>query len=93
MARGAAGLLALALCAAGSARAQLRPVEVPVSGRAGIDSLALLGFEVASVRVDNGSLRAVIVVSPETELPPGNGVGVPEIGALTAVRVPVTEGR
>jgi len=68
MARGATGLLALALCAAGSARAQLRPVEVPVSGRAGIDSLALLGFEVASVRVDHGSLRAVIVVSPETEL-------------------------
>lgn len=67
MARGAAGLLVLALCAAGSARAQLRPVEVPVSGRAGIDSLALLGFEVASVREVDGSLRAVIVVSPETE--------------------------
>ena len=67
MARGAAGLLVLALCAAGSARAQLRPVEVPISGRAGIDSLALLGFEVASVRVVDGSLRAVIVVSPQTE--------------------------
>ena len=67
MARGAAGLLVLVLCAAGPARAQLRPVEVPISGRAGIDSLGLLGFEVASVRVVDGSLRAVIVVSPETE--------------------------
>ena len=67
MARGAARLLALLLCAAGSARAQLRPVEVLISGRAGIDSLARLGFEVASVRSVNGALRAVIVVSPETE--------------------------
>src|SRR5262245_50122335 len=67
MARGAAGLLVLALGAAGPARAQLRPVEVPISGRSGIDSLARLGFEVASVRVDHESLRAVIVVSPETE--------------------------
>ena len=67
MARGAAGLLALLLCAAGSTRAQLRPVEVQISGRAGIDSLARLGFEVASVRSVNGALRAVIVVSPETE--------------------------
>jgi hypothetical protein len=45
----------------------LRPVEVAISGRAGIDSLARLGFEVASVRLFNGTLRAVIVVSPETE--------------------------
>lgn len=67
MARGTTGLLALVLCAAGTARAQLRPVEVPVSGRAGIDSLALLGFEVASVRLVDGTPRAVIVVSPETE--------------------------
>jgi zinc carboxypeptidase len=67
MARGPAGLLVLLVCAAGSTRAQLRPVEVPVSGRAGIDSLALLGFEVANVRLVDGVLRAVIVVSPETE--------------------------
>jgi len=67
MARGAAGLLVLVLCAAASARAQLRPVEVPVSGRAGIDSLSQLGFEVASVRLVDGALRAMIVVSPETE--------------------------
>lgn len=67
MARGTAGLLALALCAATSAAAQLRPVEVPVSGRGGVDSLAQLGFEVASVRTIDGALRAVIVVSPETE--------------------------
>jgi hypothetical protein len=40
---------------------------VPISGRTGIDSLARLGFEVASVRFLNGTLRAVIVVSPETE--------------------------
>src|SRR5262245_42679916 len=66
MARGATGLLALLLCAAGSTRAQLRPVEVPISGRAGIDSLARPGFEVASVRSLNGTLRAVVVVSPET---------------------------
>jgi hypothetical protein len=32
-----------------------------------MDSLARLGFEVASVRSFNGTLRAVIVVSPETE--------------------------
>ena len=67
MARGAAGLLALLVCAAGSTRAQLRPVEVPISGRAGIDSLVRLGFEVANVRAVNGALHAVIVVSPETE--------------------------
>ncbi|HET8713892.1 MAG TPA: M14 family metallopeptidase [Gemmatimonadales bacterium] len=67
MARGTAGLLALSLGAALPATAQLRPVEVPISGRAGIDSLARLGFEVANVRAVDGSLRATIVVSPETE--------------------------
>ena len=51
----------------GPARAQLRPVEVAISGRAALDSLARLGFEVAGVRSFNGALRAVIVVSPETE--------------------------
>jgi len=59
------------MCAAlpGAARAQLRVVEVPISGRATLDSLARLGFEVADVRTDEGGelRRAVIVVSPETE--------------------------
>ncbi|HET9385902.1 MAG TPA: M14 family metallopeptidase, partial [Gemmatimonadales bacterium] len=67
MARGAAGLLALLLGILGPARAQLRPVEVSISGRAALDSLAGLGFEVAGVRSLNGVLRAVIVVSRETE--------------------------
>lgn len=49
------------------ASAQLRVVEVPISGRASLDSLARLGFEVADVRSIDGALRAVIVVSPETE--------------------------
>ena len=68
MARGATGLLALLLCAAASrGRAQLRVVEVPISGHASLDSLARLGFEVADVRFIGGTLRAVIVVAPETE--------------------------
>ncbi len=61
-------MLALAaLCAPLAAAAQLRLVEVPVSGRAGLDSLARLGFEVADVRLLDGVPHAVIVVSPETE--------------------------
>ena len=68
MARGATRLLALLLCgAATTAAAQLRVVEVPVSGHAGLDSLARLGFEISDVRRSGTSLRAVIVVSPETE--------------------------
>ena len=69
MARGTAGLLALVLSAAiaAAAPAQLRLVEVPVTGRASLDSLARLGFEVADVRLVNGTLRAALVVSPETE--------------------------
>jgi hypothetical protein len=67
MARGAARLLAaVLLCGAASAEAQLRVVEVPVAGRASLDSLARLGFEVAAVRSEGGTLRAVIVVSEET---------------------------
>jgi zinc carboxypeptidase len=42
-------------------------VQVPVSGRAGLDSLARLGFEIADVRLVDGRLAAVIVVSPTTE--------------------------
>jgi hypothetical protein len=49
------------------ASAQLRVVEVPIAGRAGLDSLQRLGFEVADVRTIAGTARAVIVVSPETE--------------------------
>jgi len=68
MARGATGLLALLLLgAATTAAAQLRVVEVPVSGHAGLDSLARLGFEIADVRGTGATLRAVVVVSPETE--------------------------
>jgi zinc carboxypeptidase len=67
MARGATGFLILLLCGVAAASAQLRVVEVPISGRAGLDSLARLGFEVADVRTIGGSLRAVVVVSPETE--------------------------
>ena len=69
MARGTAGLLALLLSAtfAVAAAAQLRLVEVPISGRGSLDSLARLGFEVVDVRSVAGALRALIVVSPETE--------------------------
>lgn len=56
------------MCGAAAAPAQLRVVEVPISGRASLDSLARLGFEVADVRTIDGAQRAVIVVSPETEL-------------------------
>jgi hypothetical protein len=45
----------------------MRVVEVPISGRASLDSLARLGFEVAEVRSIGGALHAVIVVAPETE--------------------------
>lgn len=41
--------------------------EVPISGRATLDSLARRGFEVAGVREVAGALYAVIVVAPETE--------------------------
>ena len=69
MARGTAGLLALLVFGGGTAAlpAQLRVVEVPISGRASLDSLARLGFEVADIRSTGGTQRAVIVVSPETE--------------------------
>ena len=71
MARGAPGFLALLLWSAWAQRApaQLRVLEVPVSGRPALDSLARLGFEVADVRRVAGELHAVIVVSPEAEAP------------------------
>jgi hypothetical protein len=69
MARRRAGILILALAAAlaGSAAAQLRPLAVRVSGPAGLDSLARLGFEVAGARVVAGGLEALVVASPEAE--------------------------
>ena len=69
MARATTRLLALLLVAAGAApvAAQLRVVEVPISGHASLDSLARLGFEVADVRFIGGEQRAVVVVSSETE--------------------------
>ena len=68
MARRSARLLALLwLAAPAAATAQdLRVAHVPVSGRAGLDSLARLGFEVASIRVIDGRPHAVIVVSDRT---------------------------
>src|SRR5256885_360704 len=86
MPRATARLLALlALGGAAPASAQLRVVEVPIAGRASLDSLARLGFEVADVRIVDGAQRAVIVVSPETELLLGRR-GF-KTGPLTAARV------
>ena len=86
MARATARLLALlAFGAVAPAAAQLRVVEVPITGRASLDSLARLGFEVADVRIVDGAQRAVIVVSPETELLLSRG-GF-KIAPLTAARV------
>jgi zinc carboxypeptidase len=68
MARRAPGLLALLVFAAAQpVAAQSRVVQVPVAGRPGLDSLAALGFEVADVRLVDGGLAAVLVVSPETQ--------------------------
>ncbi|HEV8265150.1 MAG TPA: M14 family zinc carboxypeptidase [Gemmatimonadales bacterium] len=67
MARHTPRLLALLLLGAAPAAAQHRVVQVPVAGRAGLDSLAALGFEVAHVRSEGGALYAVVVVSPQTE--------------------------
>ena len=55
--------------------------EVPISsiGRATLDSLARLGFEVAGMREIAGALYAVIVVSPETQ-----GLARPLISAVAA---------
>ena len=67
MARRAPGLLAALALAAAPAVAQLRAVEVPIGGRAGVDSLSRLGFEVAAVRVVDGALRAVVVIDVPAE--------------------------
>ena len=88
MARATAGLLALLLFGAAPAAAQLRVVEVPIVGQARLDSLARLGFEVADVRTiaGEGPRRAVIVVSPETELQlaqHGFRVAAPSVARVT----------
>jgi zinc carboxypeptidase len=67
MARGAPGLLAVALLTALPLSAQLRPVVVRVSGPRGLDSLARLGFEVAGARRTPTGLEAIVVASPATE--------------------------
>jgi hypothetical protein len=85
MARGVAGILILALGVAAPSRAvaQLRPLAVRVSGPAGLDSLARMGFEVAGVRLVAGGLEALVVASPETErlLARGGYVAGPPAGA------------
>ncbi len=76
------------LFGAAPASAQLRIVEVPIAGRASLDSLARLGFEVADVRSIGvgGMQRAVIVVSPETEsqlVQHGFRVAAPSVARVT----------
>ena len=69
MARRATRLLALLLATGATvapAAAQMRMAQVPISGRATLDSLARLGFEVADVRSLGGVDYAVIVLSPAT---------------------------
>ncbi len=76
------------LFGAAPASAQLRIAEVPIAGRASLDSLARLGFEVADVRSIGvgGMQRAVIVVSPETEsqlVQHGFRVAAPSVARVT----------
>jgi hypothetical protein len=61
--------------------------QVPITGRAGLDSLARLGFEVADVRLVNGELTAVIVVSPASErlLSARGYQAAPVVGAAPAL--------
>lgn len=68
MARRAARLLGLAFVAlpALATAQELRLAQVPIASRAGLDSLARLGFEVADVRVVNGRALATVVVSDRT---------------------------
>lgn len=83
MARRAAGILVLGLLAAGqvSAAQQLRLARVPISGRAGLDSLARQGYEVADVRIIDGVRYAVIVVDERT----APAWAAPVAGAAAAV--------
>jgi zinc carboxypeptidase len=90
MARRAARLLValLAVAAAPPRRAagqQLRLAQVPVSGRLGLDSLARLGFEIADVRVVDGRLTAVVVVSDATQrLLAARGMAAAPVAAAAA---------
>ena len=89
MARRTPGLLALLLVLGGAGSAvtaqELRLARVRVSGRAGLDSLARLGFEVADVRTVAGQLLAVIVVSDQTErLLTARGYGVAAVAGAPA---------
>jgi murein tripeptide amidase MpaA len=70
VARAAARLLALALLAptARAAGQELRVAQVEITGRATIDSLARLGFEVAGSREIRGRRFALVVVSDRTQL-------------------------
>ncbi|HXI34663.1 MAG TPA: hypothetical protein VNH63_11315, partial [Gemmatimonadales bacterium] len=52
----------MAAAALPAAAQHLRLAQVAIHGRAGLDSLARLGFEVADVRRVGGALYAVIVV-------------------------------
>ncbi|HJQ65333.1 MAG TPA: M14 family metallopeptidase [Gemmatimonadales bacterium] len=67
MARRAIGFLVLLVGLSGSLAGQLRMITVPVSGPAGLDSLARLGFEVSDLRRTPSGLEAYVVASPETE--------------------------
>ena len=76
------GVLAATAASILPAAAQHRMAQVPIglrTGRATLDSLARLGFEVAGVREIAGALYAVIVVSPETQ-----GLARPLISAVAA---------
>lgn len=67
MARRTIGLLSLVAGLSGALAGQLRPLAVRVSGPAGLDSLARLGFEVSDVRRTASGLEALVVASEVTE--------------------------
>ncbi len=69
----------------------MRVVEVPIAGRSGLDSLARLGFEVADVRRIAGELRAMIVVSAESEARLTQRGYRPAVPALARVPTRVAE--
>jgi hypothetical protein len=67
MARRTIGILTVLAGLSGSMAGQLRPLAVRVSGPAGLDSLARLGFEVSGVRRTATGLEALVVASEVTE--------------------------
>lgn len=95
MARSAPRLLVFLLLSAAAAprpvTAQLRVVEVPIADRSSLDSLVRLGFEIADLRRLGGELRAVIVVSPETEARLAQGGFRATVPALARVQTVVAE--